>query len=393
MKENTYCSLFCVGFLCVISCIDSTFYNRDLHALKSGQNKKKLIQNTALSHTSKTLPDPFHPDPQVDPLYRDYFRQLEREFIGRGSNPLPKLPEVHQQSKEDKSRKTFVSKSQGHETSSSINSNKIQSTNPSRRNSFGNNFTPSLVKNPVVLPQLRKPPRRYNNHRGYNGHNNYGRHHWLPERLGRRPMANCNFQNDFDVSQLFPGLFRSEMEVMKQPDMVLSKGKKRPHMKVKDLPKVLWCPEKLKEENQLQTGFQSSRQHQMQQHPQFAAAKVQTNTVESIDPVSLGGPRLAFDQPCDPGCCKHVTGYAPITQVTINDVTYNAVNTTLLNQYLPVGVCPDTNTCGTGMCIQHQLTHWVLIWNNTLPYWPPLQFTRIELPGYCTWENVHVPPV
>lgn len=52
----------------------------------------------------------------------------------------------------------------------------------------------------------------------------------------------------------------------------------------------------------------------------------------------------------------------------------------------------DTNRCGTGLCIQHQLTHWVLIWNNTLPYWPPLQFTRIELPGYCTWENVHVPP-
>lgn len=305
MKENTYCSVFCVGFLCVISCIDSTFYSRDLHALKTGQSKKKNIQSSALSHTGKIIADPFHQDPQVDPLYRDYFRHLEREFIGRGSHPIPELPEVQKQPQKEQSGKRFVGKSQRHEVSSNINNNKIQNTHPSRRNSFGNNFTPSLVKNPIVLPPSIKQPRRYNKHREFKGNSNYyGRHHWLPERLGRRQMANCNFQNDVDVAQLFPGLFRSETEVMKQPDMIMTKGKKRPQMKVKDFPKVLWCPEKLKEENRPQTGFQLPHQQQMQQRPKFAAAKFQTNTVESIDPVSLGGPRLAFDQPCDPGCCK-----------------------------------------------------------------------------------------
>jgi len=48
----------------------------------------------------------------------------------------------------------------------------------------------------------------------------------------------------------------------------------------------------------------------------------------------------------------------------------------------------QSNLCLYGDCVQHYSVHHVLIWNDTVPYWPPFDFALIEYPTHCTWENI-----
>lgn len=47
-----------------------------------------------------------------------------------------------------------------------------------------------------------------------------------------------------------------------------------------------------------------------------------------------------------------------------------------------------SNLCLYGDCVQHYSVHHVLIWNNTVPYYPPFDFALVEYPTHCTWENI-----
>lgn len=44
--------------------------------------------------------------------------------------------------------------------------------------------------------------------------------------------------------------------------------------------------------------------------------------------------------------------------------------------------------CAFGGCIQRYTRQPILIWNDTMPYYPPLDFAQFDFPTHCEWANI-----
>ena len=45
-------------------------------------------------------------------------------------------------------------------------------------------------------------------------------------------------------------------------------------------------------------------------------------------------------------------------------------------------------SCGKGSCIQMYRHHWMLVWDDSLPHFPPVKFVPVELPSHCECVNI-----
>ncbi|XP_033750898.1 uncharacterized protein LOC117335087 [Pecten maximus] len=88
---------------------------------------------------------------------------------------------------------------------------------------------------------------------------------------------------------------------------------------------------------------------------------------------------------CEPTCCETERLHVVYDNVTINGETYSVINLEDEKQFMSVGFCPERNTCGFGSCFQHYSTQFIVIWNITVDYWPPVDLTPHEFPSHCSW--------
>ncbi|XP_060071140.1 uncharacterized protein LOC132551059 [Ylistrum balloti] len=88
---------------------------------------------------------------------------------------------------------------------------------------------------------------------------------------------------------------------------------------------------------------------------------------------------------CEPTCCETEMLHVVYDNVTINGETYSVINLEDEKQFMNVGFCPERNTCTFGSCFQHYSTQYVVIWNITVDYWPPVDLTPHEFPSHCSW--------
>ncbi|XP_069136856.1 uncharacterized protein [Argopecten irradians] len=88
---------------------------------------------------------------------------------------------------------------------------------------------------------------------------------------------------------------------------------------------------------------------------------------------------------CEPTCCETERLHVVYENVTIKGETYSVINLEEEKQFVSVGFCPERNTCAFGSCFQHYSTQFIVIWNITVDYWPPVDLTPHEFPSHCSW--------
>lgn len=174
----------------------------------------------------------------------------------------------------------------------------------------------------------------------------------------------CDIGNDEDLDNLFPGMFQSETEILSETSNIIKKER--------------WYANKIRSygppKSKLPQPTESSTQN----------LALVNNVTEVKDkrplPLKEGSPVCQ--------CCQTNSMHEVYRNITVDNKTYNVIQLPGKFQAIPVGRCPQTNLCLYGGCVQHYSVHHVLIWNSSVPYWPPFDFALLEYPTHCTWENI-----
>ncbi|OWF35261.1 uncharacterized protein LOC110443163 [Mizuhopecten yessoensis] len=120
----------------------------------------------------------------------------------------------------------------------------------------------------------------------------------------------------------------------------------------------------------------------------LSSSRNQFNSIQPLPQASSGQAARPMDPRafrCEPTCCDTEKLHVVYENVTINNTTYSVINLEEEKQFINVGFCPDTNTCGFGSCFQHYSTQYIAIWNITVDYWPPVDLAAHEFPSHCSW--------
>ncbi|KAL5004579.1 hypothetical protein ScPMuIL_018035 [Solemya velum] len=156
-------------------------------------------------------------------------------------------------------------------------------------------------------------------------------------------FGKCNMMDQSELEQLFPGLFMTESDVI-------------------GLEHVL---------------MKSTNQRRLEPPP-LPERRI------TVAEMALSPPERASG--CD--CCVTELAYEVYKTVDIEGRSYPVLNFNQSYQFIPAGRCRTRAHCDAGQCIQRYRHHWIMVWNVTQSYWPPLQFAPYEVPSHCEWANV-----
>ncbi|CAG2252520.1 unnamed protein product [Mytilus edulis] len=185
-------------------------------------------------------------------------------------------------------------------------------------------------------------------------------------------FGHCDIGNDEDLDDLFPGIFQSETEILSETSKVIKKERwhgdavrtySQPKNKVPQIvPEVV--PKVVETTTQ-----------------RFARTNNNSEIRDRTRPPSGRNSEVC-------SCCQTISRHEVYQNITVDETNYQVIQLPGKFQAIPVGRCPVSNLCLYGDCVQHYSVHHVLIWNNTVPYYPPFDFALVEYPTHCTWENI-----
>lgn len=182
-----------------------------------------------------------------------------------------------------------------------------------------------------------------------------------------KAFGNCDIPDQDVVKTMFPGLFRSVDELYTLPEMQQNKPKSD---KVTETPSI-------REWRAL-----PSRKIPI---PKTVSTTSETVVLQSDQSAVTGSfSRNAFV--CD--CCKVERFFETYKNVTVGDTTYEVIEIPNEGQFFAIERCPEKPNCQFGGCIQRYTRQPILIWNDTKPYYPPLDFAQFDFPTHCEWANI-----
>ncbi|KAL5003947.1 hypothetical protein ScPMuIL_017403 [Solemya velum] len=88
------------------------------------------------------------------------------------------------------------------------------------------------------------------------------------------------------------------------------------------------------------------------------------------------------------GCCFTEYSYEVFNFTVVNRQRFTVVHFDNAFQFVPTGRCRANSTCVMGSCMQMYRHHWLLVWDDRLPSWPPVTFLPVEVPSHCDCVNV-----
>ncbi|XP_061192632.1 uncharacterized protein LOC133200829 [Saccostrea echinata] len=89
-----------------------------------------------------------------------------------------------------------------------------------------------------------------------------------------------------------------------------------------------------------------------------------------------------------PSCCNTEYAFEIFNYTNYNMRTLKVVHLPDAFQFVPTGICPPNTKCGQGNCIQQYRYQWLLVWDDTLQYYPPVTFVPVEIASHCECANV-----
>ncbi|KAK3097374.1 hypothetical protein FSP39_009102 [Pinctada imbricata] len=87
-------------------------------------------------------------------------------------------------------------------------------------------------------------------------------------------------------------------------------------------------------------------------------------------------------------CCNTDYAYEVVNSTVVQNRKLRVVHFDRAFQFAPTGRCPDKASCGFGSCLQMYRHHWMLVWDESMPVFPPVRFVPVELPSHCECVNL-----
>ncbi|XP_021342866.1 uncharacterized protein LOC110443157 [Mizuhopecten yessoensis] len=87
-------------------------------------------------------------------------------------------------------------------------------------------------------------------------------------------------------------------------------------------------------------------------------------------------------------CCFTDYAYEVFNTTVSSSFQLNVVHFKNAFQFVPTGRCASNVSCGVGQCLQMYRHHWMLVWDDNLPHYPPVTFLPVEVPSHCECVNV-----
>ncbi|XP_062603429.1 uncharacterized protein LOC134265190 [Saccostrea cucullata] len=175
----------------------------------------------------------------------------------------------------------------------------------------------------------------------------------------------CDIPDQDVVKNMFPGLFQSIDDIYRLPEMQQNIAKTSTVDKLEEPPAI----------------------RNWQALPSRRVRIPKTVTILSSG--DSGPQNRSFSRTgnlCD--CCKVDRYFETYDNVTVGGISYEVIRIPNEDQFFAIERCPESPRCIYGGCIQRYTRQPILIWNDTKPYYPPLDFAQFDFPTHCEWANI-----
>ncbi|KAK3096898.1 hypothetical protein FSP39_008078 [Pinctada imbricata] len=183
----------------------------------------------------------------------------------------------------------------------------------------------------------------------------------------------CDIPQEENLLQMFPGLFRTETDILNLPEM-----NKKLRSSLPTNQKRWKATAALK----IEVPRDIERQPEGTTDQQLIGGESNLTAAANLSPRRK--PTSGFV--CD--CCRMPRYYQAFSNVTIDNTTYRVIDIFGKRQFFATEECPEVHSCPFGGCIQRYTMQHLLIWNDSKPFFPSFDFAPWPVPSSCEWANV-----